>query len=323
MKESFGGFLPFEMPTNIKKESTKVVALQSARAALKYFINENYLETVWLPAYTCDALFDVFDNTNVNVKIYNITNKFSIEKSINLGKFDVIVYVNYFGLNEHNIRLLAHQYPAENIIIDNSQAYFSKCNEFLASIYSPRKFFGVPDGGLLKSMAVLKSSIEDSDMNLDNCRHLFERLLDKRDVAYRHYVSAEGKFQDLTPKRISALTEMILDYTDTDRVSDIRMRNFNYYNSKLAKYNQLDLSMECAPLCYPFLSEKYIPKELLIQKNIFLPTYWKDALFRNINEFETRLINSALYLPLDQRYDFEDLDFIIDTIMKIVCEGKI
>ncbi|WP_313700489.1 hypothetical protein [Pantoea sp.] len=323
MKESFGGFLPFEMPTNIKIKSNNVVGLQSARAALKYFINETYIETVWLPAYTCDALFDVFDNTNIIVKVYNITKSFSIEQNIALGKFDVVIYVNYFGLNENNIKNLAHKYPPQNIIIDNSQAYFSRCNEFLASIYSPRKFFGVPDGGLLKTKADLKASIEDSDMNLDKCRHLFERLLDKRDVAYMHYVSAEKKFEDLTPKKISALTEMILDYTDINRVSDIRMRNFNYYNSKLAEYNQLDLSMEYAPLCYPFLPKKNIPKELLVKKNIFLPTYWKDALIRDVNDFESMLINSALFLPLDQRYDFEDLDFVIDTIMKIYCEGEI
>ena len=47
-----------------------------------------------------------------------------------------------------------------NIIFDNSQAFYSK-QYGTAGIYSPRKFFGLPDGGILCTDLNLEEEYEN------------------------------------------------------------------------------------------------------------------------------------------------------------------
>ena len=57
--------------------------------------------------------------------------------------------MNYFGVCEKVQDELLLKYNSEQLVFDHSQAFFTPPKKCLATIYSPRKFFGVPDGGLL------------------------------------------------------------------------------------------------------------------------------------------------------------------------------
>ena len=56
-----------------------------------------------------------------------------------------VLYVNYFGLCDENVERLLQEVPKEKLIIDNSQALFALPSNAMATIYSIRKFIGVPD----------------------------------------------------------------------------------------------------------------------------------------------------------------------------------
>ena len=91
----------------------------------------------------------VTDNLKIPHEKYNVDNNFYPILKINkLKKNEAILYPNYFGINDKNVNKLTKIF--KNIIIDNVHAFYQKKN-FQDTIYSPRKFFGVPDGAYLKT----------------------------------------------------------------------------------------------------------------------------------------------------------------------------
>lgn len=315
MKDSYGGFLPLEMSKGVKNKYSNMISFQSSRAALRYFIDDLLINKVWLPVYTCDALLSVFFNKSIEINYYHLNDDFSISTNIELDEHEYIIYVNYFGLNDKNVRSLLKKHPYDQVIIDNSQAFFSKSYGEIATVYSARKFFGVPDGGFLQTLRKISRTINDSLLKADNYQHLLLRLQGDDDIAYQHFLTAEKCFEDTTPRKATKLTELILGNLDYDDISSIRLRNFEYLHEKLKSYNQLKLEVENAPLCYPLLTRKKISKAELIAKKIFVPTYWKDCLNRKLNVFESSMVEDCIFLPIDQRYDINDMEHISKCIV--------
>ena len=72
---------------------------------------------------------------------------------MDLNEKDCVLIVNYFGLMDKNIQKFIESYNNINIIIDNTQAFFSNpvWKDKVYNVYSCRKFIGVPDGGYLIS----------------------------------------------------------------------------------------------------------------------------------------------------------------------------
>ena len=58
-----------------------------------------------------------------------------------------LLYVNYFGICQHQERQVLERFGASRVVLDRSQAFFADPIDCLATIYSPRKFFGVPTEG--------------------------------------------------------------------------------------------------------------------------------------------------------------------------------
>ena len=73
-----------------------------------------------------------------------------------IHKNEVFVYNNYFGICDIQLKEVAN--ICQNLIIDNSQAYFSKPLPNIDTFYSPRKYFGIPDGAYLYTNKKLKVS---------------------------------------------------------------------------------------------------------------------------------------------------------------------
>ena len=60
-------------------------------------------------------------------------------------------------------------------------------------------------------------------------------------------------------------------------------------------------------------------KNKLIDNKIYVATYWNDAIGRvNNNSIEFKLINNTVYIPIDQRYDIKDMEYIINIISTFI-----
>ena len=59
-------------------------------------------------------------------------------------------------------------------------------------------------------------------------------------------------------------------------------------------------------------------RKRLIENKIFVPTLWADTLEDEyVGTDEYLLSKNTLFLPVDQRYDEEDIKYIIDIVRRI------
>ncbi len=71
-------------------------------------------------------------------------------------------------------------------------------------------------------------------------------------------------------------------------------------------------------MVYPYLINNGNKlKEILIKHKIYIPTYWNNILdYTKDSDWEYYLSNNLICLPIDQRYNVEDLKLIINLINK-------
>lgn len=317
--DALGGYIELELPVQNQHWLANAFKFHSARAALTSLIAQLAIKKVWLPRYLCDSIINTFDGGEVELKFYELAEDFTIKSELNLGQDALLLYVNYFGLCTEQARSVISRYGAHKVVVDNSQAMFCHPLEALATIYSPRKFFGLPDGGLLYSDDPRIKQPEERD-NTSEARmgHLISRLTNSPEKAYQAYLNAEQEIADLPVQGMSRLTERLLHSVDYEAAKNARARNARYLHSHLGKYNQLDLDFDdtTAPLCYPFLPNVSAAKKTeLIKNRVFLPTYWPEVLTRvEEGSFEWELVTNGLFLPCDQRYTENDMDRLVHLL---------
>ena len=112
---------------------------------------------------------------NLQYEYYHIEEK--LEPKFNfslLQENEAFFYTNYFGLKDEYINKLPHKH---NIVIDSCQSFFSKLLPWFDTFYSPRKFFGVPDGGYLYSYDNSRLPVKLKQLvSYKRCSHLLKRI---------------------------------------------------------------------------------------------------------------------------------------------------
>ena len=317
--DALGGYIELELPVNNQHWLASAFKFNSARAALTSLIAQLAIKEIWLPRYLCDSIINTFDGGEVELKFYDLAEDFTIKSELNLGQDALLLYVNYFGVCTKQARSVISRYGAHKVVVDNSQAMFCDPLEALATIYSPRKFFGLPDGGLLYSDDPrIKQPKERDNTSEARMGHLISRLTNSPEKAYQKYLDAEQAIADLPVLGMSELTERLLHSVDYGAAKNARARNARYLHSHLGKYNQLDLYFDdtTAPLCYPFLPNVRAAKRAeLIKNRVFLPNYWPEVLSRvEEGSFEWELVTNGLFLPCDQRCTEHDMDRLVHLL---------
>ncbi len=123
-------------------------------------------------------------------------------------------------------------------------------------------------------------------------------------------------------KEMSELTLKMLSSVDYDQIKRKRIENFEQMHSILEKYNKLKLDRRCedVPYCYPILINSDI-KSKLLERNIYVPTLWKERISDNyLNTREYELSKLLCCVPIDQRYNKEDIHILSDIIIQLGCE---
>lgn len=320
LTSALGGYFELELSVRNQNWLPQAYKFNSARAAFASLVDQLEINTVWIPRYLCDSMISVLNDREIQIEFYDLAEDFTIKSEVNLGEHCLLLYVNYFGIcNEQSMKVIS-QYGTNNVVIDNSQAMFSTPFSTLATIYSPRKFFGLPDGGLLCSDdSRIKQPARRDDTSEARMDHLISRLTYSPEIAYQKYLDAEHAIGELPVLGMSRLTERLLLSIDYDAVKAARSRNARYLHARLREYNQLDLDLSDhrAPLSYPFLPNvKTASRSELIKKRVFLPNYWEEVLTRvEEGSFEWNLVTNGLFLPCDQRYTEEDMDRLISLLI--------
>lgn len=262
----------------------QLVKLNLARNCLKYLIRTYGINEIFIPYYTCPAVWIAAREEGCRIIFYHIDKNFYPVNPFPQNAY--IIYTNYFGMCSKNCRKLAAKY--KNLIIDNSQAFYTQ-PEGLASFYSLRKFFNVPSGAFLYTRKLSQENFEQDNLNLNPAN--FHNN-------YTDFVKNELTLnKEKSIKNISELSKKLFEKIDFEKDKNTRISLFKEYKKILNKDNYIKLSPDEneIPYCYPFCPKKDLYKEKVLKNNIILLKLWKNY---PPNMPEATLNNTAA-LPLN------------------------
>ena len=311
MKE-IGGYFGLEQLIH-REYYPNLIALNNARNALVYLLKVRNIQKLYLPFFLCDSVSNVCKREGCSYEFYHIDDHFLpiFEKSLGIGEY--LYVVNFYGqISNEKISELKRLY--KNIIFDNVQAFFQKPLPGIDTIYSCRKFFGVPDGGYLSTDVKLNECIP-TDISKDRMKHILGRFEGNAGEYYADFKANDHAFVELELRKMSALTRNILGAIDYDQVREQRNINYQLLHAALGKLNPLHLIETDGPYCYPFYCKNGMNvKKELATKKIFVATLWPNVLEMD-DSLEKDYAENILPLPCDQRYIAEDMNFIIESIL--------
>lgn len=87
--------------------------------------------------------------------------------------------------------------------------------------------------------------------------------------------------------------------------------------------NELMLPEACVAYQFPLLisNRGRNIKKRLIENRIYVSTLWSGRdLQEQGNAFELNMMENAIFLPVDQRYDAGDMNFIADVVKEMLVE---
>lgn len=320
MKE-IGGYFELELPVgNADFLHSDGIMLNSGRNALKFILNNiKGVNKVWVPDYTCFSIRKVMDDLGMCYEIYPVDETLQLKYLPVLSDNEYIIINNYFGIKDEYVAKIRLHYGSQSII-DNTQAWYDNVSDMC--FYSPRKFFGLPDGGIAYVGNNIDIQIEQ-DYSFERSGHLLKRLDGLTGNGYEDYKKHSLEFCDMPIRHMSRMTHRLLESIDYSKVKEIRRGNYEILHDALKNTNQLELpssdSFECA-MCYPFFVDDAGLRKYLIDNKIFIPTYW-EGIVKNPESGSSakKLTESILPLPIDQRYGKEEMKYIIKTIQSWMC----
>jgi hypothetical protein len=313
---AIGGYFELELNRCNHYPFDDLLHLNTGRNAFEYILRIRKYSKIYIPLFTCDVLLEPLEKLGLNYEFYDVNNQ--LEPIFDYSKLDetvAILVTNYFGLKTAFIKELSS--TVQNLIIDNSQALFAPNGEEIDTFYSPRKFVGVPDGGFANC------KIDDSiELQQDESHERFSHLLKRIDLsAEKGYTDFQQNDQSLIGKpimKMSNLTKKLLKSIDFESIRKIRIENYNFLHSSLKKINLLSFSLmeNDVPMVYPLLIENgNVLRAKLTENKIYTAIYWPSVLnWAASKENAYSLTKKIIALPIDQRYDEEDMCNILSII---------
>lgn len=313
---AIGGYFSLELPYNSKGEyHHNAIRLNSGRYCLEYVLRVKKYTKVFLPYYMCDAVLQPINKLGIDYEFYHIDKEFHIAETLHPRKTEVILYCNYFGLMDEYVKIVAYQY-APNIIIDNTQAFFSRPLPGIDTFYTCRKFFGVADGAYLYTD---KKADFDIPQDYSSSRMLFllERVDKSAEDAFSLYHASEEYLDHTEIKLMSKVTKKIMSSINYNEVITRRKKNYILLDEILSQRNLLYFTLESSlvPMIYPYLVNDVNMHKILIENKVYVPKYWANVLvWTHGKGFETNLFKRLVPIPIDQRYTEVDMKRILSII---------
>ena len=304
--------------------------LVNARSCIHLLVNELKPCKIWLPSFLCDVIFQSLGD--YPFVFYAVDSHLQISRDWidNVRKGDLVVFIDYFGFPFEPILAKGIKENGGWILEDASQALLTPSVGENADfvVYSPRKFLGVPDGGVLKN----NTHLDFGDVKLNAppqewwlkaflaamWRWEFDRHGGDRN--WFHLFQETDRTGPVGLFSISDLSRALLEYGfDYKLVAQTRIKNYKTLQAYLGEIALFpELVDGVVPLGFPVcIKNRNHLRRKLFDQNIYPPIHWliKDAVpdaFRDSHQ----LADTILTLVCDQRYNVRDME----RTAKIVLE---
>ena len=316
MGNAIGGYFELELPYH-EEYHKNVLRLNSGKNCLEYILRCRNYSKVYIPYYTCDIILKPFQKLGIAYDFYHINIHLELSKDIQLNSGEALLYTNYYGLKQHYTEKLAKKY-GNSLIVDNTQAFYSKPLEGIDTFYTCRKFFGVPDGAYLYCDVAYRGNLEQST-SYNRFEHLLKRIDLSAEDGFGVYHENEDHLGSQPVRAMSKLTQRLMCSIDYNEVARRRRANYELLHKTLGSENHLKLPFDddAIPMVYPYLSSAKELRKKLIDNKIYVARYWPNVLdWTTGNDLENYLSYQLQPLPIDQRYGKDDMKRIIDIIKR-------
>jgi dTDP-4-amino-4,6-dideoxygalactose transaminase len=312
----------------------KSLCLNNARSGIWLLTKELNPKQVWCPSYLCHTILHAVTDANTPIKFYEVDYNLQIAShqwidDVQAG--DLVIFINYFGFI--NDLEFAKAVKGKNawVLADSSQALLTEHNDeyYDFVLFSPRKFIGVPDGGILNSTqnkqledVELRQPAEDwwlRGLSASILRREFDRFGGERPW-FQLFRETEIN-SPIGPYRMSDLTNMLIRQNFNFRsIADQRRENFKILLGALAEDALFkELPEGVVPLGFPVrMSNRDDVREALYSYQIYPPLHWPThEMIPETFEESYKLSNDMMTLPCDQRYDHFAIQKIIEAVREV------
>lgn len=311
--KSIGGYLDLQLNAG-QEYYPDLIKLNTGRNALEYILRVKRFKLIYIPYFTCEAVLEPIKKLKMQYHFYTIDELFDPVMDFAVGENECMLYTNYFGLKHHTAEKL--RTTINNVILDYSQAFFTPPLERSDTFYSCRKFFGVPDGAYLHTTSTARLKM-DKDISYTRFDHLIKSIDLGIEKGYADFLRNSDGLINAPIRKMSALTQRLLNNVDYNFCRFRRNSNFFYLHEHLEEYNdfRLDGAVVNGPLIYPLIIKNSDVRPRLLAEKIYVATYWPNVLeWTTKAMYEHYLTTNLVALPIDHRYGLEDMKRIIKLV---------
>lgn len=311
-----------------------------------YAVAKKYESTnkvVLLPAYTCSTVIDPFIQLNWTCYYYNISESLRIDTEDLISKSKshkpaIVVVHPYHGmeLNSAELRTLEIVKTYGIILLEDiTQCLFTDNRPSIFDYFtgSYRKWFKVPDGGFVEAQNIdnLSTPYEQNTvfvMKQTDSMYLRQKYFETDDEFIKQISirlnkeAVAGIGGKIVPHRMSDFSLSIMQDENVMSLQEKRMSNYRFLfdsindNEAVRKTCKDIKEVTTAPLYFPIYAEHRAElKKKLAVEHIYAPILWpvyNENLL--INDNIKYIYSHILMLPIDQRYDIEDMIKIVKVI---------
>lgn len=298
--------------------------LVNARSGISLLVELLSPAQVWMPSSLCGSMLQAVDERATRVRLYEVDYDLavpSLDWIENVQPGDLVILINYLGFPCDSSCAIRAKESGAWVLEDASQALLSgglgRFSDFV--LFSPRKFLGVPDGGIL----TLNCEADFPSINLSSPPAAWWLKALSATVLRREFDLHGGNrrwfelFQEVEKEHpighyaMSELSTMLLIHSfDYSVIAQRRVDNYRFLADRLGGIALFpSLSPEVVPLGFPIrVRNRDQIRQVLFEHGIYPPVHWP---IQGIGPQEFRdshrLSAEIMTLPCDQRYDSRDM----------------
>lgn len=316
---------PADETHGLPLEADEAILLVNGRSAIALVVDLLAPPTVWLPSYLCDALVAAVSDAS-SVEFYEVGSDLRMPSADwvrRLQPGDLVVVVDYFGFPFEFSPAADVRDRGAIILRDACQALLSTADGLGADydVYSPRKFLGVPDGGILTCRTPLDGAqpiLDEAPVEwwLDGLEAGVLRRSFDRHGGTREWFERFRRYEAHAPVgryRMSQVSSKLLANANYTEIATCRVRNYRVLLDALGEIALFPrLPDGVVPLGFPVhVAGRDAVRNALFANDIYPAVHWPvpqsvPARFSASRE----LAASILTLPCDQRYGPETMQWM-------------
>jgi dTDP-4-amino-4,6-dideoxygalactose transaminase len=337
---------PLGTPARFNCKGEDNVWLSTGRSAIRFVIQTiekrcpAVKKVAVLPSFTCDTVFEPFLKAGYEVFYYPVemnltTTSEAIRQVVNEHDASIVLFHRYFGFDtlDSHVDILCDEMRKMGIftIEDCTQCLYSDFKRGNAdfTIGSIRKWTGTPDGGFaICRDGVFEFKPQKTDLQLETAkvkasyakyRYLFENTGNKSEMLAMYRYAEDILDGQTDIYAISNTSSIVQANLNVDNLKRKRRENFNVLSTCLKAHIRPLFPLingPEVPLYFPiFTKDRASLQNHLVQNAIYAPIVWpKSELQPEVDKEAENAYQHLLCIPIDQRYDAEDMNRIADVI---------